>query len=632
MQSEDRAMTVIRQPVVQRRAAPAPVVGAPVVKVRAGHGRLYVGGPSAGALRTLKGAAENARSQEIELSLTLETLRAIRQKLNVTPERMASYCTPEVLAWARAAGASESGLGEVHRRIEAGERVALPWHDARAGTPAPASAKESAVECTPAGERVWKYRAPFAHQQVMATVGCWLDGAAFLCEMGTGKTRAGIECLRHQFETGAIDVALVVAPKNVVSVWLNQLPEWGGPTLTPVALTGPVRERKDFVRRLAEGSHRGHRVVLLLNVDVLAEMRDVFEQLARRVKLAFVPDEMHKLANPNAKWTQAAMSLALVSAWRLGMTGTPIRNGAEDVWSQWYVVDLGQTFGANFVQFRREFFEEGYDGFSLDPQDGTLDEIGMRLRRRGVRYRKEDCLDLPPKMYEIVEVEMAPEQERAYVEMEETLVARLQAGPDGDEELATAATQLVAILRLTQITSGFVTNEDGAIYRFPSNPKLDALEEIVRAEYPTQQIITWAQYREDIRAIAERMRDLHPLLVQGGQSDAERGQIEPLFQSGQRRWIVGNAAAGGVGMNFQAASLATYYSQGYSLIDRLQSEDRCHRSGSEQHERVTYIDFLAKFRNGRQTIDHVIRDALEAKKEIAEVVVDLRRAIGDRSV
>jgi SNF2 family DNA or RNA helicase len=192
-----------------------------------------------------------------------------------------------------------------------------------------------------------------------------------------------------------------------------------------------------------------------------------------------------------------------------------------------------------------------------------------------------------------------------------------------DDAYATAATQLTAILRLTQITSGFVPDEEGVIRRFRPNPKLDALEEFVRENITDAQIIVWAVYREDVRAIVERLSDLNPAIMQGGQTDRERFAAETDFQEGRKRLLVGNPAAGGVGTNLQAASIACYYSLGYSLIDRLQSEDRCHRSGSEIHNRVLYVDFLCE-----SSIDTVVRNAVAEKKEVAEIVVDLKRAIG----
>ena len=497
------------------------------------------------------------------------------------------------------------------------------------------------------GIRRWLYRAPFEHQKVMASVATAVDGSAFLCEMGTGKTRAAVESISYMLRADKLDTVIVVCPKGVMGTWESQSAMWARGILTE-RLEGAVKDRRARLKRMEQAEEIAHLMaysnVLILNYDVLHLLEADLKRLLKVKRVGIVLDEGHRIRNPQAKVTKAAMRLAAVAPWRLHMTGTPILQGAHDVWSQWYAVDLGVTFGANWVQFKSEFFEiDEYDR-SIDPLDGVLSEIGMRMRKRGVRYRKEDCLDLPPKMYQTIDVTLTEDQRRAYREMEEWLLAKLgeaevlpelqgdleyseldedvvEAGYD-DRKVSTAANQLAMILRLTQITSGFIPDDSGELHRFTPNPKLDALEELIEEQIGSQQIIVWARYREDVRAICERLARYHPLTVDGSTKQAARDEAERRFQSGETRLLVANPAAGGVGLNLQAASLAVYYSQGYSLEHRLQSEDRCHRSGSEIHEKVTYVDLLAL-----DTIDLVIREAISAKKEVAEIVVDLKEML-----
>jgi SNF2 family DNA or RNA helicase len=598
---------------------PTAVLNNPSVKIAAAYGRLYVSGPHARLVSRLPGATEHERSGAYQLSLTLETLRAIRQALGVSKEQMARFCTAEVLRWAKAAGQVEQQMLALHRKLSEGYRRPLPWYDAQGMRPA------------------------FDHQKVMATVACELDGAAFLCEMGTGKTRAAVESMREKYRLDAIEVALVVCPKGVMNTWEREIALWSE-GLHVVKLRGPVKDRRRVIESVARQGNeaRFERLVLILNYDALAELKGSLIALMGERRVGLVLDEMHKIKNPQAQVTQAAMEVGRHAAWRLGMTGTPIANGkAEEIWSQWYFVDLGVTFGANFVQFRREFFTENDYTWTLEPHEETYDTIGQRMRLRGVRYRKEDCLDLPPKVYELAEVEMTAEQARAYEEMREWLIAWLREHDgiepgDADEDTgeastrhaATAANQLVAIMRLTQITSGFLPTESGTTHFFQPNPKLDRLEEIVREQVADgRSVIVWAQYRNDVQAIMERFADLQPARIdgtqQGTRGEAERAEAERRFQAGETPLLVGNPAAGGVGLNLQRASVAIYYSLSYSLTDRMQSEDRCHRSGSEAHNRVTYVDIVCT-----GTIDEVVREALASKKQVADAVVDLRRAIG----
>jgi SNF2 family DNA or RNA helicase len=628
-----------------RAKTPDVVINAPQIRVLAGYGRLYATGTHAHLLQGLPGATKDERRDNTyQLSLTLPTLRRIRQKLNMTQQQMAAACTPEVLRWAKAAGEQERKLLELHQRIASGYRSEATWADGRAGQPAPPEAPENQTEwCANHGRQEYKYRVPYDHQKVMATVAIELDGCAILGEMGTGKTRAAIAAAEQLIARNIVDYVLVVCPKGVMNTWEREVRQWS--TMLPHQLRGSGREVAAAVRDFARVS-TASRKVLAVNYDKIANLQDDFVRLLDSKRVLVILDEMHVIKNPQAAVTQACMELSRHATRRLGMTGTPIANGAYDIWSQWYFVDLGITFGANFVQFRREFYQEYAWSWTVDPLMGAHDEIGTRMQLRGVRYRKEDCLDLPPKNYEIVEIELTRAQRQAYNEMKEQLIAwlrgqepgRLAPGDADDDQgdvpferdgrVATAANQLVAMMRLTQITSGHVKDENGDYFHFSPNPKLAKCSELVREIVATgRSVIVWAIYRPDIQSLMDELRDLQPVRIDGTQQGAsgarERDEAERKFQAGETKVLIGNPGAGGVGLNLQRASTAIYYSKSYSYVQRAQSEDRCHRSGSDIHSRITYIDLLAE-----DTIDFEVHAIVEGKKDVSAAVVDLRRALG----
>jgi len=567
----------------------------PVVKIAVAYGRLYVSGPDKQRVQHLPGAVYNRRRDWYEISLTIPTLNRIRKALGVDKATLRSMCADTVVNWVEAANQSNALVTSVHSQLEAGGYRELPWDDAAEGKP------------------------PYEHQLVMGTVATTLDGTMFTGEMGTGKTRPAIEAMRYQLDNG-LDIIVVLCPKGVMPTWRAQLNRWA-PSLKYFILSDMAMAKRRQVLRLApKGS------IVVINYDVIEKMSGVILERFDKESGGLAMDEIHRIRNPQAKWSKATMKIAAHADWRLGMTGSPILNGAENVWSQWYCMDFGVTFGANYVQFKQEFFETSFDGFKLLPKQGTLEEIGHRMRRRGLRYTTDECLDLPPKIYESEEVELGKEQGRIYEEMREELVARIRAAEAGDEEeegLATAATQLVAILRLAQITSGHVPDIEGRIVALSPNPKLDALDRIVRENIRDRQIIVWCCYRENYRAISVRLADLAPELIVGGMTTEERSDVEQRFNAGKTRLLISNPAVGGLGLNLQAASLAIYYSMNYNLEHRLQSEARCHRAGSEIHKSVTYVDLLAK-----GTIDRVIMGAISDKKNVADAVVDLKGAIG----
>ena len=582
----------------------------PALRIDVGSGRLYVSGRLSHAARALPGAMYNQKRQAYELSLTLPTLSRLKELLNWSARDLAAHCSDEVMRWARAARAAEDQVMDLHDRIAAGYRTDLPWLDRVSGFP------------------------PFEHQTVMATVAAELSGCAFLCEMGTGKTRGAVEAAAEWVRRGEVDMVLVLCPAGVMGTWVREVNRWTD-TLTPERLDGAVEDRRRWLRAAAglDGQMRLGPIqglVPILNYDVLFKLEADIIEIARRIRLGFILDEGHRVRNPQAKVTKSAMSVARHCPRRLLMTGTPILNGVENIWSQWYIVDLGVTFGANYRQFRREFFDENPWAHELTPLDGTLDEVGARMQRRGLRYRKADCLDLPPKVYEVQECDMTPKQARAYRDMAEELLVQLAAldesMADRSEE-SVAAMQLVMMLRLSQITSGFLPMKDDegreSVVRFDPNPKLALCKEIVdEAIEAGASVLVWAWYRHDIAALTEAFRQHNPVVIAGGMHARDRDEAERAFQAGTARVLIGNPASAGLGLTLTAASVAVYYSQNFNLEHRAQSEDRCHRAGSERHNRVTYVDLSC-----RGTIDELIRESLAGKLSVAEAVVDMRRAL-----
>lgn len=579
--------------------APASLT-APPLRLQAAYGRLYAAGPDASRLMRLPGATRNERSGATELSLTVETMRGIRDALGLTREQLARACPPPVLAWARAAAASERLVHEVHARLGRGEFATFPWRDT--------GWRDAAPRCDGP-------RAPFDHQRTMASAAYWLDGVYFNADPGTGKTRASLEAMAQRVRDGSVDVVLVLCPRRAGKTWQDEVPCWT-PDLRVERLTsGTVKARAERIERATRGT------VLVLNVDVLRHCKKAIDTLTRRAKVGLIADEAHKFKNPTAERTKALLDLAPRFAARILMSGSPVLQGVQDVWSQWYGVDLGLTFGANFVQYRREFLEENPYDMSLKARAGAEVAVGQRMRRRGVRIEKSVLKDLPPKLYKTAECDLSPEQARAYEAMAETLVAELDAEAE-DGRVAEASNQLVRIMRLTQITSGWVKLADGTVHAFDKNPKLDMLEEMVRELPRGTSCLVWARYNFDIDAIARRLADLHPSIIRGGMTDAESDHAQDRFQRGETRVLIGNQKAGSSSLNLQRASVAYYYSQDYSLEDRVQSEDRCHRAGSQQHNTVLYVDCAAT-----GTIDLDVAHALTHKLNVASLVSNLRAAL-----
>ena len=623
---------------MRRRRDPRGSGQAYPLKVETGYGRLYVTGRLKETARNVPGAAWNEGREAYEVSLTLPTLFRLKESLQWDSQMLAAHCTPSVMKWARAASASEDRVKDLHTRIGRGHRTDLPWHDARADTPAPEKQREIKPEdvyTDDSGRLRWRYREPYEHQRVMGTVASEVEGSSFLAEMGTGKTRAAIEAAAKHMRDGTVDLILVLCPAGVMGTWEREARTWT-PDLQPKRLDEAVTERVRWLKAAAgmesDTMDPARGWLAILNYDVLYRMEDALLDVMGKIRVGLILDEGHRVRNPGAKTAKVAMEMARLARWRLHQTGTVILNGVQNVWSQWYIVDLGVTFGANFVQFRREFFEESPYTRTLEMLSTTTSEVGSRLKKRGLIYLKENCLDLPPKVYEEVEVAMTPEQKRAYRDMEEDLIvelARLDEDMAGSSDAAVATIQLTMMLRLAQITSGYLPMKDldgnpTGIHRFDGNPKLKAAVELVDDVLAEgRQVIVWAWFRQNVASLIDALREHDPVVIAGGASRRDRDHAEERFDRGEARVLIGNPASAGVGLNLQAASTAIYYSQTFDLEHRAQSEDRCHRSGSEIHDSVTYLDLIVP-----GTIDVDILTRLTEKQSVADAVLSVRERMG----
>ncbi len=240
-----------------------------------------------------------------------------------------------------------------------------------------------------------------------------------------------------------------------------------------------------------------------------------------------------------------------------------------------------------------------------------LDELKEKLDRFAFRVKKEECLDLPDKLYVKREVDLTDEQVKAYNEMRTLALAQIGGG------LVSTVNALTQLMRLHQIVCGHVKMDDGTVKELPNN-RIKELLNVV--EETDGKIIIWATYRHDIEAIKIALAKEYGMNSIGtyyGDTDGdERKRVLEEFQKpdSEMRFFVGNPSTGGYGLTLTAANTMVYYSNSFDLEKRLQSEDRAHRIG--QTKNVTYIDLISP-----GTIDEKIVKALREKIDIATQVL-----------
>ena len=243
-----------------------------------------------------------------------------------------------------------------------------------------------------------------------------------------------------------------------------------------------------------------------------------------------------------------------------------------------------------------------------------LDKLHAMIQPMSTRLTKEQAgLNLPPKLYQRLVFEMAPEQRRVYDQLRKEYMVELDNGV-----LITAALAMVRVLRLQQVACGYLPNPDdpeGDPILVPKgeNPRLAAFTDWLE-DIGSQQVIVWARFTRDVDLITRALGPPRCVRYDGEVHEKEKIKALDLFMSGKRQICVAKAASMGMGLTLVNSSISFYYSNTFSLLERLQSEDRQHRLG--QHNPVTYVDLVAD-----KTVDEKILKSLRENYEMSQKVV-----------
>lgn len=463
----------------------------------------------------------------------------------------------------------------------------------------------------------------YAHQEQELAAHAAEPARALFWEMGTGKTKAVIDLACKLFVEGKIDGVLVIAPNGVHTAWaLDEVPAHRGQALTVQHAwsTGAASRKwhKQAVQALIEGEYAGL-PFLCMSYDAFRtyEGRRAAEAMLHRRRCLYVLDESQRIKTPGAKRTISIVASGRRARWKRILTGTPITNRPFEVYSQMKFLDEDfwkQRGFASYEAFKGHFailrdremsnggrFQEVVAYRHLDQLQAILGEVSSIVL-------KEDAVDLPPKVYARRYFDLPPAQREAYKQLEREFMTWLESG-----EQVTAALAVTRLLRLQQITCGYLPGDEGATQEFEDQPRLAALlEEIADLEGSA---IVFARFQRDVTKIVEALRREHgagAVVRYDGQveGDDARTAARQRFQAGEARFFVGNPAVAGTGLTLTAAQHVIYYSNSFDLEHRVQSEDRAHRIG--QRFTVRIVDLVA-----RGTVDGRIVSALRRKASLA---------------
>jgi SNF2 family DNA or RNA helicase len=397
---------------------------------------------------------------------------------------------------------------------------------------------------------------------------------------------------------------LIVAPLSILGVWETEFAQFAAFDYALAVLTGDSAKKADTLRHMNGTALQ----VAVVNYESAWRME---QELSVWGPDLIVCDEGHKIKTHNISASKAMHRLGAKAGYRLLLTGTLITNKAIDVFSPYKFLNPA-IFGTSFYAFRSRYFDMvGYGNHTPVLKKSMEAELSARLHSIAYRAAKADCLDLPETTDIIRQVELEPAARKIYRSLVKENFAELASGE------VTAPNVLTRLLRLSQLTGGFLGNDENAAVQQISSAKLSAMEDILESAVAEgQKLVIIARFLPEIRAICKELdgRGLRYACITGEVQD-RAAQVAQFQNDPDVPVFVGQIATAGLGLTLTAASTMVFYSLDYSMSNYEQAKARIHRVG--QRNPCTYIHLIAK-----GTVDEKVLTALRNKADLAKALVD----------
>ena len=460
---------------------------------------------------------------------------------------------------------------------------------------------------------------PYAHQLRALEMSWDKKCFAYFMEMGTGKSKVLIDNTAILYDNGKINGVLIVAPKGVYKNWYSSeipthLPNHieKNMVLWQANITKQQQKYLDSLFKTGTDLH-----ILIMNVESLSTKKgvDFAARFLNSHRTMMAIDESTTIKNPTAKRTKNIVALGKYAQYKRILTGSPVTKSPLDLYTQCEFLDPWLLDHQSFYSFRTRYAvmrKMNFGGRSVEIPVGykNLGELSDKLKPFSDRVLKDDCLDLPKKTFMKRTVQLTPDQFKVYEQMKKEALAIMNG------KMTTTANALTQLMRLQQITCGHFKADDGTTQEINSN-RLDELINVL-GELEGK-VVIWAHWQSDVRQIIKAVVkdfgnnsfvDYYGLTPQ----DERQQNIKRFQEDDACRFFIGTPQTGGYGITLTAASNMIYYSNGYDLEKRQQSEARIDRIGQEKP--MTYIDIICE-----DTVDERIVKALRKKVNIASQVM-----------
>ena len=429
-------------------------------------------------------------------------------------------------------------------------------------------------------------------------------GVALLMEMGTGKSLTAIAVAGRLWLGQKAERMLIVAPLSSLGVWQEEFRKFANFEYSLAILNGSESKKIEKLRQIPTHGLQ----VAVVNYESAWRME---QELAKWDADLIVCDEGHKIKTHNIAASKCMHRLGVKTRYRMLLTGTIITNKAIDVFSPYKFLNPA-VFGNSFYAFRNHYFDmTGYGNHTPVMKSSMADELTRRIHSIAFRATKAECLDLPETTEIVQRVELEPQAMRLYQQLVRDSYAQIKGGE------ITAANVLTRLLRLSQLTGGFLRGDETDRVERISSAKLDALSDIVdSAAQEGGKLVVIARFLPEIDAITAMLerKSIGYALISGAVKDRDE-QVRRFQADPDVTVFVGQIATAGLGITLTAADKMVFYSLDYSMSNFEQTKARIHRVG--QRNPCTYIYLVAD-----GTVDGKVLKALRDKADFAKALID----------
>ena len=417
-------------------------------------------------------------------------------------------------------------------------------------------------------------------------------GFAFFMEMGLGKTATAYNEFINLYSIDMVDSMIVICPQSLKEVWATEAEEWEVPI--------PVN--------IWPHHHHSPKILAINYEAIIAKGGGYVEQLLKNNKVYLVLDESIHVKNPKAKRTKKIIGLTAHATYVRILSGAPIVKSPLDIWGQFRCI--GELVGRNQYAFRNHFcVMGGYLGKQIIGARNQ-EELTELIDAHSFRARKCEWTDIPDTLNTTRNYVLRGDQLKQYDTMRKDLVLNIK------DEVITAPMVITQMMKLQQISSGFIIDEQGDtinLVKEKDNPKLNLVEEIV--EEINTKVIIFAFYRRSISLLMERFSaDKSACLIGDQSEESQKIEKEHFNNSDECPVMIAQLTAGKYGHTLLGTKnmpchTTIFYENNYDLDARVQAEARNHRHG--QNYPVSYVDLI-----GTQ-LDKKVVFALQKKQQMA---------------